>query len=127
MPTRAGLLSAYVPPGTRSCDRPCVSSTTRSVGKLIPAGDGGGKKNALGRRSSAWQRADSCAIANPPAGYRRGSIVRLPIQATSGSGTVTVPSAFWWFSRIAIIARLIATAVPLRVWTNCVPFSPGLR
>jgi len=59
--------------------------------------------------------------------YRRGPIVRLPIQATSGSGTFTVPSAFWWFSRIAMIARLIATAVPLRVWTNCVPFSPGLR
>ena len=28
--------------------------------------------------------------------YRRnGVIVRLPIQATSGSGTVTVPSAVW--------------------------------
>jgi hypothetical protein len=51
----------------------------------------------------------------------------LPIQGTSGVGTVTVPSAFWWFSRIAMIARLIATAVPLSVCTNCVPFSPGRR
>jgi hypothetical protein len=51
----------------------------------------------------------------------------FPIQGMSGSGTRTVPSACWWFSRIAIMARLIATAVPLRVWAKDVPFSPGLR
>jgi hypothetical protein len=49
MPTRAGFLSAYVLPGPRCCDRPCVSSTTRSVGELNAAGAGDGKKIAGGR------------------------------------------------------------------------------
>ncbi len=36
-----------------------------------------------------------------------------------------LPSDCWWFSSRAIMARVIATAVPLSVWTNCVPFLSG--
>jgi hypothetical protein len=49
MPTRAGFLSAYVLPGPRCCDRPCVSSTTRSVAEWIAAGAGDGKQIAGSR------------------------------------------------------------------------------
>ena len=45
----------------------------------------------------------------------RGWIVSLPMNGRSTSGTVMEPSACWWFSRMAIMARLIAMAVPLSV------------
>jgi hypothetical protein len=48
----------------------------------------------------------------------------LPTHFWSTSGTMIEPSACWQFSRMAISARLMATAVPLRVWTKFVPFSP---
>ena len=48
----------------------------------------------------------------------------LPTQARSAAGTEMDPSACWLFSRTAIRARLIARAVPFRVWTKRVPFSP---
>jgi hypothetical protein len=100
--------------------RPSLRAT-HSAAELGGGGGGGGNYSIEQLNASAAGKDQFFSR------YRRGSIVRLPIQATSGSGTFTVPSAFWWFSRIAMIARLIATAVPLRVWTNCVPFSPGLR
>ncbi len=59
--------------------------------------------------------------------YLSGTMRSFPISERSAGGTAIEPSACWWFSRMAIIARLIAIAVPLSVWTNCVPFSPLTR
>ena len=46
-----------------------------------------------------------------------GPILSLPTHGRSTSGTTTLPSACWQFSRIATSARVHATAVPLSVWT----------
>ena len=50
------------------------------------------------------------------------AIRSVPTHFCSTSGTRMLPSACWQFSRMAINARETATAVPLSVWTNCVPF-----
>ena len=45
-------------------------------------------------------------------------ITFVPIYGTSSSGTVTVPSAFWKFSKIAATVLPTARPEPFNVCTN---------
>ena len=55
-------------------------------------------------------------------GYRMTS---QPMYFTSTSGSLTLPSACWQFSRMAATVRPTATPLPLRVWVSSAlpPFS----
>ena len=49
------------------------------------------------------------------AGYRALDLLTF---FTAGAGTVTLPSAFWYISRIGTISRGLAATVLLRLWQN---------
>src|SRR6202000_1735628 len=84
---------------------------------LSPSGDG------LPIRAGRTQSEDDSAGIKPPAelscrrwrqsGYA-GSSTSVPTKGTSASGTRTLPSGRWWFSRIATSQRVGARG-PLSV------------
>ena len=106
---------------------------TSSLYSAVPGGPPSGGKNPRTIQNSPPSRpaiARICLTGHPrtkqaeqtslpPYAY---PIFLIPIHFLGTSGMTMLPSGCCWFSRRAITARVIATAVPLSVWTKCVPF-----
>src|SRR4030095_7588523 len=80
-------------------------------GLLITMSDNDHRAEARKGGAIALQR-DASVPARRPA---QRAMRSLPTHCRSTSGTVTQPSACWVFSRMATMARVTATAVPLSV------------
>ncbi len=126
-PSCAGTLNTYYAPSSpvwctnrRWFLQRRAAGVSRRLASVASATNGSNRVlTHAARRSTAGLRCAAGSYAS--CGGRSTS---LPSQGRSTSGTTTEPSGRWWFSRMAISARVTATAVPLSVCTKWVPFSP---
>ena len=111
---------------SRSTDTVCPRAATNRASSArcmrAPRSTGSSPTQARTGPRTVTRTARS-TVMPPPTWFYLGCNTEVPTYGTSASGTRTLPSGCWWFSRIATSQRVVAS-VPLRVAAVCgLPFS----